>query len=144
MATEKDFEEYVGKIMRVCQGVEHDIKLIYCGLREDANGENFDMVYASVEKLTLGKTIEKLYKIDHTYQQPYFAEEDYAILREITDIRNHWAHQGYIDWMYTNSRFTFSQKWNQLLRDYKRIEPLGKETEKIRLEFFGVDTDEED
>ena len=64
MATEKDFEEYVGKIMRVCQGVEHDIKLIYCGLREDANGENFDMVYASVEKLTLGKTIEKLYKIE--------------------------------------------------------------------------------
>lgn len=140
MATERDFDEYVGKIMHICQGVEYDIKLIYCGLREDANGENFDKVYSSVAKLTLGKTLDKLYKIDHTYQQPYFAESDYKILQEITNIRNHWAHQGYIDWMYTNSKFTFLQKWEQLLRDYKRTEPLGKETEKIRLEFFGVKT----
>lgn len=36
MATEKEFDEYVGRVMRICQGIEHDIKLIYCGIREDA------------------------------------------------------------------------------------------------------------
>ena len=36
MATEKEFDEYVGRVMRICQGIEHDIKLIYSGIREDA------------------------------------------------------------------------------------------------------------
>ena len=143
MATEKDFDEYVGRVMRICQGIEHDIKLIYCGLREDANNEDFDKVYQSISKTPLGQTLDKLYKIDHTYQQPYFGDKDYKILREITDIRNHWAHQGYVDWIYTNSKYTFSQKWDRLIKDYNRIEPLAKETERIRLEFFGVDTDDD-
>ena len=144
MASQNDFDEYVGKVMRICQGIEHDIKLIYCGMREDANGDDFDDVFQSISKSTLGQVIDKLYKIDHTYKYPYFSEKDYDIFREITGIRNHWAHQGYVDWMYTNSKYTFNQKWNELLDDYRRIEPLGKETERIRLEFFGASTDEEE
>mgnify|MGYP000403270719 FL=1 len=138
MATEKEFDEYVGRVMRICQGIEHDIKLIYCGIREDANDEDFDEVYQSISKTPLGQTLDKLYKIDHTYKQPYFSEKDYKILREITDIRNHWAHQGYVDWIYTNSKYTFSQKWDRLIKDYKRIEPLVKKLNEYAWNFLAL------
>ena len=144
MANENDFDLYVGKIMKACQSIEHDIKLIYCGMREDANNEDFDSVFDSIKKLTLGQTLDKLYKIDHTYFHPFFSESDYKVLNNITDIRNHWAHQGYIDWIYTNSKYTFSQKWQQLQKDFDKISPLSEQTERIRLQFFGIDTDEDE
>lgn len=96
-------------------------------MREDANNEDFDMVFKSISKTTLGTIVEKLYKIDHTYMQPYFGEKDYAILREITQIRNYWAHQGYVDWVYTNAKTSFSNAWGHLINDYKNSFASAKE-----------------
>ncbi len=140
MAMERDFDEYIGKIIKSCQCIEHDIKLIFAGMLKG----DFNRNYKYIEKKSLGKALDELQKLDNSDKKPYFSKSDYKLLREITQIRNYWAHQGYVDWVYTNAKTSFSNAWGHLINDYNRIEPLGKETERIRLQFFGYETDNDE
>lgn len=102
---------------------------------------NLEKNYQKIKKDTLGSIVNKLQKLDNSDKQPYFGKGDYELLREITKIRNYWAHQGYIDYVYDTTKF-FTQ-FQKLSVDNQRLAGLHKTTQDIRLEFFGYDTEED-
>ena len=51
-----DYHYCVGRIMYFCQCIEHDIKLIYKGMRKSISNKEL----INMEKWTLGKTLNEL------------------------------------------------------------------------------------
>ena len=76
-----------------CQTVELDIKYIYAAMLKG----DFDENYEEVEVLTLGQTLKRLKKLDYSDNDHFFTEEDYKLLEEITEKRNHIVHKTYQD-----------------------------------------------
>ncbi len=138
MANERDFDCLIGSTIKYCQCIENDIKLIYSGMLVGNLEEN----YQKIKKDTLGTIVNKLQKLDNSDKKPYFSKSDYQLLREITQIRNYWVHQGYLDYVYDLSKFTL--QYQKLYSDNQRLAGLHKTTQDIRLEFFGYDTEEAD
>lgn len=99
---------------------------------------NFDENFNSVRENTLGTVISKHQTLDNSDGNPYFSASDYKLFREITQIRNYLAHQGYLDYVYDTSNF--SNQYNKLYNENKRLEKLHRTTQDIRLEFFGYST----
>lgn len=55
------------------------------------------------------------------------------------------AHQGYIDFIYSGVYSNeFKNQVGRLKKDYDRLKNLHEISEKVRLEFFGIDEDEDD
>ena len=83
----------------------------------------------------------KLQNLDNSDKRPYFSKSDYQLLREITQIRNYWAHQGYLDYVYNISNFL--AQYQKLYLDNQRLVGLHKTTQDIRLVFFGYNTEDD-
>lgn len=132
-----DFHYCVGKIMYFCQCIEHDIKLVYKGMRKPMN----DSEKAQFNAWTLGKTINELEKLDNSDGKPYFSNDDYDLLRTIKDIRNFYAHECYEEFIYESDDFklnkAFSKVSRRLINDHNRLDKLFLIVEKVRLRFFG-------
>lgn len=82
-------------IMQV-QTIEYDLKLIYAAMKEGDFEENF----AEIENANMGKIIKELRELDYSDGHPDLSEKDYRLLNEIREIRNYWAHQCYLDFVY--------------------------------------------
>ena len=87
----------VGQVMCYCQCIEHDIKLIYASMSLTPSEE--------IRKWTLGQTVESLADLERGRKDPFFTREDYRLLRKLTAVRNFYAHECYVDWVYDKSRF---------------------------------------
>lgn len=127
------FHNYVGKTIMFCQCIEHDIKLVYAGMLEGDFEENYD----NIEKWTLGKTVSELQELDNSDDEPYLHEKDYELLRQITKIRNHWAHEAYTYFIYEHDfekSQDFRKQANRLINDNNRLSKLSNIIEKVRLE----------
>ena len=94
--TKELFDEMVGVLIKKCQCIEHDIKIMYAGMLRGDFYKNLDTV---VNK-PLGPVLKKLEELDYSDESPYLNREDYALLNEIKEIRNYWVHKGYIDFLY--------------------------------------------
>lgn len=129
----EDFHYYVGETMMFCQCIENDIKFIYAGM---FNG-NLNKNYEAIKNWTLGKTIKKLQELDYSDGDPYFYEEDYNFFKEITNIRNYWAHKSYISFVYDNNflhKKSFTNEAYKLEKDHDRLSKAHKDVERVRLD----------
>ena len=125
------FHESVGKILMECQCIEHDIKLIYAGM---LNGD-FDDNYALVAEQPLGPVLKKLESLDNSDGNPYLSKQDYELLDDIRDIRNHWAHKAYTMFVYKRGQEyddAFIRQARRLDNDLNRITKLSGSIEKVR------------
>lgn len=91
--TKELFDEMMGILIKKCQCIEHDIKIMYAGMLRGDFSNNLDTV---INK-PLGSVLEKLEELDYSDESPYLSREDYTLLNEIKEIRNYWVHKGYID-----------------------------------------------
>lgn len=133
-----DYHYCVGRIMYFCQCIEHDIKLVYEGMRKSISNKELK----EMEKWTLGKTLNELEKLDNSDRRPYFSSSDYELLDDIKDIRNYYAHECYMEFAYEqdddlNNAFIKSSK--RLINDHNRLAKLYGSVEKARLRFFGYE-----
>ena len=127
----QEFHHYVGKTIMFCQCIEHDIKWIYAGMH---NGD-FYKNYERITKWTLGTTVSKLEALDNCDNDPYLHKEDYALLKQITNIRNYWVHNAYVDFVYEKSNEkAFNKVSKRLENDHNRLEKIHKSVEKVRLD----------
>lgn len=125
------FHESVGKILMECQCIEHDIKLIYAGM---LNGD-FDDNYALVAEQPLGPVLKKLESLDNSDGNPYLSKQDYELLDDIRDIRNHWAHKAYTMFVYKRGQEyddAFIRQARRLDNDLNRITKLSGSIEQVR------------
>ena len=133
MGTEIDFYRKVGELIKACQCIEHDIKLIYAGMIAGSFDDNWE----KLKNKTLGQAVLELQELDNSDGQPYFSKSDYDLLKEITQKRNYWVHQGFIDYVYDRSKF--NNQYQRLKIDNDQLVNLMETTEKIRLDYFGYD-----
>jgi len=139
MQTEKDFHLMLGETIKYCQCIEHDIKMIYAGIR----GGNIRANMIAIEKETLGSAVTLLKELDNMRSKPYFTYADYGTLFGITKIRNYWAHQGYVDYIYQpreTVRAKFDAQFQKLTADHDKMKRLHEITEGVRLDFFKSNT----
>lgn len=127
------FHALVGETIMECQCIEHDVKVMYAAMKPGDFKSNFKEVSES----TLGQTLHYLEESDICSVNPYFSVNDYRLLDKVRDIRNYWAHRGYVNFVYKNDaefEYAFSKEFEKLIRDNRMLKNLAAQTEKIRFE----------
>jgi len=131
-----DFYLHVGKLICDFQIIESDIKYIYAGMLEG----NFDKNLIKVSEWTLGQSISALESLDHSDNNYFLEAEDYKLLKEINDIRIHYAHKCYTKFAYLSNDIEYcmalEKAYNRAKNDFNRISKLKKKIEKRRINFF--------
>ena len=133
--TKELFDETVGVLIKKCQCIEHDIKIMYAGMLRGDFYKNLDTV---VNK-PLGPVLKKLEELDYGDGAPYFSRDDYTLLNEIKEIRNYWVHKGYIDFLYgtiDNYQKRINKQYKKLYNDVNRLIPLETLLENVRIEMM--------
>ena len=126
-----DFHYYVGRTIMHCQTIEHDMQLIYAGMKSGDMDDNLDII--SKNKMTLGIVLNNLQLVDRSDDNWFFSDDDYILLKQITNIRNHWAHKAYCEFVYADYRDAFVRQARRLENDHNRLEKLSKTIESVRL-----------
>ncbi len=132
MATLEDFHTMVGKTIMECQGIEHDVKLIFAGMLKGDFQQNF----LAVKDKPLGDVLIDLQQLDNSDDKPFLSRNDYRLLHEIRTVRNWLAHEAYIDFMYDSKgqiRDSFTESYHKCLDFYNRMKKLSLLIEDIRL-----------
>lgn len=135
MVTTEMFDEAVGLLIKKCQCIEHDVKIMYAGMLRGDFSKNLDKV---INK-PLRPALTKLEELDYSDDSPYLSCDDYALLNEIKDIRNYWVHKGYIEFLYGSQQGyqrRLENQYRELIKDCNRISPLAKQLEDIRIEMM--------
>ena len=132
--TLEDFHYTLGQTIMYCQIIENDVKLIYAAMFEGDMNETLAMI--KNKKWTLGKTIVELKKLDFSDEEPYISATDYNYLKQMTEKRNHWCHEAYLQFVYDQSDLKskeFEKECQKLQRDNERLSSVYKALEKVRL-----------
>ena len=87
-----------------------------------------------------GVVLNKLRKLDNSDGNPYFTEDEYALLDEIREKRNYWCHQCYLDWVYIsndNDRYArLERMYRQLENESNRVFKLHRKMEEYFINDF--------
>ncbi len=138
MESIEDIDDYfycVGRIVFFCQCIEHDVKLIYVMMRGDLSEDEESDVMGH---WTLGKTVQKLRRLDGEGSDHYLPEGDYDLLESLTRIRNHCAHECFQDWVYESGAKhdeAFEKSARRMLNDHNRLAKLYRSVERVRMEY---------
>ena len=133
--TKELFDETVGVLIKTCQCIEHDVKIMYAGMLRGDFYKNLDTV---VNK-PLGPVLKKLEELDYSDGAPYFSRDDYTLLNEIKEIINYWVHKGYIDFLYgtvDSYQRNIDKQYGKLSNDVNRLIPLATQLENVRIEMM--------
>lgn len=131
--TTEVFDETVGVLVKKCQCIEHDVKIMYAGMLKGDYTDNLNTV---IDK-PLGPVLKQLEELDYSDDSPYLSREDYNLLNEIKDIRNYWVHKGYIDFLYGSIdgyQSRLNKQYQILLKDVGRLTRLAEQLEDVRIE----------
>lgn len=126
---DNDYFWAVGRVLYFSQCIEHDLKLTYYLLNPNIDFNN-------IKKLTLGTTVKKLKEKDSSSKHPFLDTEDYDLLDQITKIRNRYAHECFIEWVYESKdrNKAFTKSANRLVNDHNRLTKLYRVIEKVRID----------
>ena len=124
----------IGETLDYCQRIEHDVKLIYAGMRKGTMEENMEIL----KKWTLGETIMELEKLDNCDNNPYLKLRDYEILRNITKERNFICHKCFNTYNYEGNyqwqENKFNKTFNRIKEFHDTLEDLWESIERVRLD----------
>ena len=137
MAGLADFHQMLGQTIMYCQCIEHDIKMIYAGMKEGDYKENL----AFVEREGLGPTLRLLEEVDHAQLRPFFTRDDYRLLNQVRKIRNHWVHESYTEFLYLMGKEceeAYKKEFARLRDENAKLLSLHKNVEKVRLDVMRV------
>lgn len=129
-----DYFYCIGRLIYFCQCIEHDIKLIYCRMRASITDAEVKQI---MEEWPLGRSVNELQKLDNSDSNPYFTSRDYKLLKEVTEIRNHCAHNCFQEWVYepgASRDAAFTKSARRMLNDHNRLAKLFRTVEAIRIE----------
>ncbi len=128
----KEYKYVVGNIMYFCQCIELNIKSIYFGMNLDLTPEE----YEEMGRWTLGQTLTKLQELDYNDGHGYFKQSGYELLFELKEIRNYYAHECFLDWVYDkDNKLDFYRACSRAVYDHNRLLQAHKVIEDIRKEF---------
>ena len=87
-----------------------------------------------------GVILNKLKKLDNSDNNPFFTDEEYALLDEIRTRRNFWCHQCYLEWVYIGDDYKRQNRLERMTRqlenEHNSAEKLTRKMERIYIEEF--------
>lgn len=129
------FNALVGDTLMYCQRVEHDVKIIYAAMLKGDFNQNLSLVAAE----TLGTVVTALKKLDKSDSRPTFSHGDFAVLKEIKNVRNWLCHRCYVDFLYLDGR-AFEDKlcesFDYLFAFNRKLKCLSAAVEKVRFDML--------
>ncbi|MBQ7712915.1 MAG: hypothetical protein IJT69_03760 [Clostridia bacterium] len=133
--TLESFHTTLGQIVMYCQIIEHDVKLIYATMQRGDVEQN----YAALEreKLTLGQAVMRLEELDLSDGKAYLGSADYALLRDIARMRNHWCHDTFLEFIYDQNFYgseAYRTECRHLSADRDKLAKLYVTIENARLQ----------
>lgn len=133
--TLESFHTTLGQIVMYCQIIEHDVKLIYATMQRGDVEQN----YAALERerLTLGQAVMCLEQLDRSDGRSYLGSGDYALLRDIAKMRNHWCHETFLQFIYDQNFYTgekYQTECRRLSADRDKLAKLYVTIENARLQ----------
>ena len=96
------------------------------------NGNQYEN-FETLEKTTLGALVKKLKELDNTDDNQFISNDDYNFLKQMTEKRNYWSHQCYVDLIYDDDSSNYERILNKLKRDHDRFEVVSDNVERARL-----------
>ncbi len=135
--TSDQFKILHSEIMMCFQCIEFDLKRIYAGMSSEDFGDEMDWLETS----NLGNTIRELKKLDKSDGDPWLDDSEYEQLDRIRELRNYWAHQCYLDYIYIQDYWQRENKFqkiaNRLNNEYNRIYKLHRKLQDLYFDWFG-------
>lgn len=132
--TFKNYELMLGEIVTYYQLIERDLKLIYLFLFSFRNRTRYTIKDLNFKGL--GEVINALEILDLKTRRPYFASEDYELLKLLASKRNYYCHYSIMKFAYIDD-FEKSEKFinsfNELYIDVKKLDNYRKQIENIRI-----------
>ena len=101
-------------------------------------GDYFENLKFVIDK-PLGPVLKELEKLDNSDGKPYLNQNDYKLLYKIKEIRNYWAHKGYIEVLYGSKEDypkRLNDSLNRIVEDITRLDVLAEQLENIRIDMM--------
>lgn len=146
----KAFHEHVGEAIMYCQRVEYNLKLIYAALQVESDYvagnqpssmlryDIFHENFKTIQSKSMGDILSKLEERDEKMGgNRYLRAQEYELLKELKDIRNHWAHEGYLQFLYSVGKDyeeNFRIQAKKLKADFETVRGLYESVEKVSVE----------
>ena len=128
-----DFNRSLGEVMMYAQFIDHDIKEIYLNILGNGSDENAD----AIKMMTLGETLLNIQEFDIRRKLNTFSIDEYLSLKQITKIRNYYAHSVYSSFAYTDDEDKFKQAASKLESDIKTLADLQNMIEEKKMRIVG-------
>ena len=103
----EEFKSYVSDILQDTQVIEEDLRWIYAYLHKGKTDKN----YEKSKKIDVAKLVNNVEALDFAHENHQLNLDDYAVLRQIRNLRNYLADKIY-------STFIFNQDYLKSL-EYK-------------------------
>lgn len=132
MLSNEEFHKLVGETIMYCQCIEHDVKLIFAGMKAG----DFQANLREIKRANLGDTLKELELLDKSDNKPYFADSDYRLLDKIRIVRNYLAHESYREFLYLlgeEQDCAYERVCEKLQKEKQQLEDLYKSVEQVRM-----------
>ena len=132
MLSNEEFHKLVGETIMYCQCIEHDVKLIFAGMKAG----DFQANLREIKRANLGDTLKELELLDKSDNKPYFADSDYRLLDKIRIVRNYLAHESYREFLYLlgeGQDRAYERVCEKLQKEKQQLEDLYKSVEQVRM-----------
>jgi hypothetical protein len=132
MLSNEEFHKLVGETIMYCQCIEHDVKLIFAGMKAG----DFQANLREIKRANLGDTLKELELLDKSDNKPYFADSDYRLLDKIRIVRNYLAHESYREFLYLlgeEQDRAYERVCEKLQKEKQQLEDLYKSVEQVRM-----------
>ena len=134
--TDTKFKTMHSEIIKYYQCIEYDMKRIYSTMASDDYFDCMDML----DGKNWGEILNRLRKLDNSDNDPFFSEEEYALLDEIRERRNYWCHQCYLDYVYIENDFERFERLQRLCRQLEneknRAYKLHQKMQDVYIDYF--------
>ena len=132
MLSNEEFHKLVGETIMYCQCIEHDVKLIFAGMKAG----DFQGNLREIKRFNLGDVLKELETLDKSDNNPYFADSDYKLLNEIRMVRNYLAHEIYCEFLYLlgeEQDLAYERTCEKLQKENDQLSNLYKSVESVRM-----------
>ena len=132
MLSNEEFHKLVGETIMYCQCIEHDVKLIFAGMKAG----DFQANLREIKRANLGDTLKELELLDKSDNKPYFSDSDYRLLDKIRIVRNYLAHESYREFLYLlgeEQDRAYERVCEKLQKEKQQLEDLYKSVEQVRM-----------
>jgi hypothetical protein len=127
-----EFHVMHSETIMYCQVIENDFKWIYSFLSQGQVLKNRERV----DDNTFGQMVRELQGIENKNHTHFLNPSDYGYLKRMTERRNYWAHEAFVDFLYERPDPFACQKYeivvSKLVTDHQRFHDIFQKMQAIK------------